>query len=218
MNQTISIAKDEVASMPVVEYPGGINAITVIDTPAKAKMALRALDKCTHIGFDTETKPSFQRGAPANKVALLQLSTGDHCFLFRLNRESIFDMVKPLLENPDIIKIGLSVHDDVNALRRRGEITPRGFLDLQDYSRTFLIGDMSLQKVYAIIFGQRISKTQRLSNWEAPVLNDAQQIYAAIDAWACLKIYRYLRGGYFKPLESPYLHVEQDETKEQALQ
>ena len=79
--------------MPVVEYPGGINAITVIDTPAKAKMALRMLNKYTHIGFDTETKPSFQRGAPANKVALLQLSTGDQCFLFRLNRVRVFDMV-----------------------------------------------------------------------------------------------------------------------------
>ena len=110
------------------------------------------------------------------------------------------------------------MHDDVNALRRRGEIMPRGFIDLQDYSHTFLIGDMSLQKVYAIIFGERISKTQRLSNWEAPTLNDAQQIYAAIDAWACLKIYRYLRGGYFRPLESPYLHVEQEDPKAQTQQ
>lgn len=201
--------------MDAVEYPGGIKAVTLIDTAAKTRIALRTLNKATHLGFDTETKPSFQRGR-TNKVALLQISNGEHCFLFRLNVPGIFEMVKPLLENPDIIKIGLSVHDDFNALRRRGEINPSGFLDLQDYCRTFLISDISLQKIYAIIFGQRISKTQRLTNWEAPHLTDAQQIYAAIDAWACLKLYRYLRSGQFHPLESPYLHYPQEHDKTQS--
>lgn len=208
MNNDLSLAieKDVVAQMPVVEYPGGIGAVTVVDTAAKAARALRALNKCTHIGFDTETKPTFQRGGKQHKVALLQLSTDDHCFLFRLNREGIFEMARPLIENPDIIKVGLSVHDDFNSLRRRGEINPAGFIDLQDYAHTFHIADLSLQKVYAIIFGERISKAQRLSNWEAETLSQPQQIYAAIDAWACLKLYRYLRGGYFHPAESPYAH------------
>lgn len=202
----ISITKEALAELPVVSYPGGIEAITVIDTAAKARVALRELNKYDHIGFDTETRPSFQRGH-VNKVALLQLSTGEHCFLFRLNRAGIFDIVRPLLENPDIIKIGLSVHDDYNALRRRGDLNPAGFLDLQDYCRTFHIDDISLQKIFAIVFGERISKTQRLTNWEAETLNDSQQIYAAIDAWACLKLYRYIRSGQFNPVESPYLQT-----------
>ncbi len=205
----ISIPKEVLAELPLVVYPGGIDAVTVVDTPAKARIALRALNKCRHIGFDTETRPSFQRGQ-VNKVALLQLSTGEHCYLFRLNRPGIFEMVKPLLENPEIIKVGLSVHDDYNALRRRGEINPAGFLDLQDYCRTFHIADISLQKIFAIIFGERISKTQRLTNWEAEHLNDSQQIYAAIDAWACLKLYKYIREGHFNPMESPYAHIEED--------
>lgn len=206
----ISIPKEVLNELPLVVYPGGIDAVTVVDTPAKARIALRALNKCTHIGFDTETRPSFQRGQ-VNKVALLQLSTGEHCYLFRLNKPGIFEMVKPLLENPDIIKVGLSVHDDYNALRRRGDITPAGFLDLQDYCRTFHITDISLQKIFAIIFGKRISKTQRLTNWEAEHLNDSQQIYAAIDAWACLKLYKYIREGHFNPMESPYAHVDDQE-------
>jgi ribonuclease D len=203
---SIAITKEQLAAMPVVEYPGGIEAVTVVDTAAKAKMALRALNKCTHIGFDTETKPTFQRGGRQHKVALLQLSDGERCFLFRLNKDGIFELARPLLENPDIIKVGLSVHDDFNSLRRRGEINPAGFLDLQDYARTFHIADISLQKIYAIIFGERISKSQRLTNWEAETLTEQQQIYAAIDAWACLKLYRYLRSGLFHPAESPYNH------------
>ncbi len=207
----ISITKEALAELPVVSYPGGIEAVTVVDTAAKARVALRELNKYDHIGFDTETRPSFQRGH-VNKVALLQLSTGEHCFLFRLNRAGIFDMVRPLLENPDIIKVGLSVHDDYNALRRRGDLNPAGFLDLQDYCRTFHIDDISLQKIFAIVFGERISKTQRLTNWEAETLNESQQIYAAIDAWACLKLYRYIRSGQFNPVESPYLQTPQPET------
>lgn len=212
----ISISKETVASMDAVEYPGGIEAVTVIDSVAKARIALRALRKCTHIGFDTETRPSFCRGH-MNKVALLQLSSGAHCYLFRLNMPGIFDAAKPLLEDPEIIKIGLSVHDDYNALRRRGEINPAGFLDLQDYARTFHIEDISLQKIYAIVFGERISKAQRLTNWEAARLTEAQQIYAAIDAWACLKLYRYMREGHFDPYTSLYI-VHEEEVSEDAAE
>jgi ribonuclease D len=206
---SIAITKEQVAQMPVVEYPGGVGAVTVVDTAAKAKMALRALNKCTHIGFDTETKPTFQRGGRQHKVALLQLSDGEHCFLFRLNKDGIFELARPLLENPEIIKVGLSVHDDFSALRRRGDINPAGFLDLQDYARTFHIADISLQKIYAIVFGGRISKSQRLTNWEADTLTEQQQIYAAIDAWACLKLYRYMRSGAFHPAESPYCKIDE---------
>ena len=220
MNSPVNLAidKETVAQMPVVEYPGGIGAVTVVDTPEKAEAALADLNRCTHIGFDTETKPTFQRGAHQHKVALLQLSTGAHCYLFRLNREGVFNAVKPLLENPKIIKVGLSVHDDFNALRRRGELNPAGFIDLQDYARTFLISDLSLQKVYAIVFGARISKSQRLTNWEADRLTEAQQIYASIDAWACLKLYRYLRGGYFNPYESPYAHPVESNSENDPMQ
>ena len=204
----INIPKEVLNELPIVTYPGGIEAVTVVDSIEKAKDALLTLNNCNCIGFDTETRPSFKKGQ-VNKVALLQLSTGDHCFLFRLNKPGVFEEVRPLLENPAIIKVGLSVYDDYNSMRRRGELNPAGFLDLQDYCRTFHIADISLQKIYAIVFGERISKAQRLTNWEAETLNEAQQIYAAIDAWACLKLYRYIRGGHFNPSESPYAHIEE---------
>lgn len=206
----LTITKEELHELPQVVYPGGIGAVTVVDTPDKAHEAVHKLGKCEHLGFDTETRPSFQRGQ-MNKVALLQLSDGEHCYLFRLNRAGIFDIVKPLLENPAIIKVGLSVHDDYNALRRRGDLEPAGFLDLQDYCRTFHIADISLQKIYAIVFGERISKTQRLTNWEAEKLNESQQIYAAIDAWACLKLYKYIRSGQFNPSMSPYANFDNEQ-------
>ena len=139
---SISISKEQVASMPLVDLPGGIESITLVDSAAKAKMALRALNKCAYIGFDTETKPTFQRGGHMHKVALLQLSTDDHHFLFRLTVPGIFEIVRPLLENPDIIKVGLSVHDDYNALRRRGIPGPTGLRQNIPYRRHLAAEDI----------------------------------------------------------------------------
>lgn len=200
--QVIAISKDVLAEMPVVAFDGGI---TVVDTPEMARVALRELTRARIVGFDTETRPSFHKGR-VHKVALMQLSTDDHCFLFRLNKLGISEGLRRFLEDPEIIKIGLSVHDDFSVMRRLNEdLDPQGFVDLQDYVKYFHIHDISLQKIYAIVFGGRISKNQRLTNWEADTLTPQQQAYAATDAWACLKIYRYLRTGSFDPDESAYI-------------
>lgn len=199
----ISITKEEVGEMPVASFPG---VITLIDTPTAAHTALRLLSGEKAIGFDTETKPAFRKGY-MHHVALMQLSTNDRCFLFRLNKTGFCAELKQLLENPDILKIGVSVHDDIGAIRRTEDINPQGFIDLQSLVKDFDIADISLQKIYAIVFGERISKGQRLSNWEADTLSDAQQTYAAIDAWACLKLYEHLQRSLFDPLSSPYRHI-----------
>lgn len=204
----IAISKDAIATMPYVSYDGGI---MVVDSVEKARVALRELSRARIVGFDTETRPSFRKGR-VNKVALMQLATDDFCFLFRLNIIGISDSLKDFLENPDIIKIGLSIHDDFEAIRRSRSIEPQGFIDLQNYVKQFNIADMSLQKIYAIVFGQCISKGQRLTNWDAPILTEHQQSYAAIDAKACLKLYRYLSSNRFDPAKSPYIVTTEDKT------
>lgn len=198
----INISKDALSQMPVITYPA---AISLIDSAAEAHAALRALLKEKIVGFDTETRPSFRKGC-VHKVALMQISTMERCFLFRLNKIGICAQLKDFLENPDITKIGLSVRDDFSVLRRSGDIEPKGFIDLQSYVKDFGITDISLQKIYGIVFGERISKTQRLTNWEADTLTPAQQAYAALDAWACLKLYIHLRDGCFDCLASPFRH------------
>ncbi len=198
----ISINKEQLNELPRTVFPG---AITVVDQPSTARTAMRTLLRERTVGFDTETRPSFRKGYQ-HKVALMQISTADRCFLFRLNKIDVSTQLKRFLENPDIIKIGLSLHDDFNVLHRSDDIDPQGFVDLQKVVGKFGITDISLQKIYAILFGERISKCQRLTNWEAETLTEAQQAYAALDAWACLRIYRYLVEGRFDTLHSPYRH------------
>lgn len=175
--------------MPKVLFPG---RIFVVYTESDAEKAVAYLKDQRIVGVDTETRPSFKRGT-THKVALLQISTQDTCFLFRLNRIGMPDSLQEFLMS-DTLKIGLSLKDDFNSLRKRQDMHPdRGnWIELQEYVGKLGIEDRSLQKIYANLFGEKISKNQRLSNWEADVLSEGQKLYAATDAWACVEIYNCL--------------------------
>lgn len=196
----LGISKETVHALPEVHYPG---RVILIDSAAKAKDAVAYLMKQPQIGFDTETRPSFQKNH-RYKVSLVQLSVPGECFLFRLKQIGSLDGLMSIFENPAIQKIGLSLKDDFHSLAKLCEFTPAGFVELQTFVKEYEIADNSLQKIFALIFGQRISKNQRLTNWEAPELTPSQQSYAAIDAWACVEIYNHLCAGNFHPEESPY--------------
>lgn len=185
---THTITKEEIAKLPVEEFKGRI--ITIL-TKEEADKAVDYLLHHPIVGFDTETRPSFKKGQ-RYKISLMQISTEDTCFLFRLNYIDIPESLAKFLHNDETMKIGLSLRDDFGAIRKRSDIEPANFLDLQDFVGKFGIEDASLQKIYAILFSKKISKGQRLTNWEADLLTDSQKKYAALDAWACLKIYNLL--------------------------
>lgn len=172
--------------MPKVEYPGDIY---IVDTPEQADMAVRYLSQFPLLGIDTETRPSFKKGEN-HKVALLQIATVERCYLFRIYKYGMTLSLIQLLENPHIIKVGISLKDDFFMLHRWAPFEPKNIIELQTLVKDIGVDDQSLQKIYANLFGNKISKSQRLSNWEADELTIPQQHYAAIDAWTCIQIYQ----------------------------
>ena len=179
------ITKEEVNKMPVVGFDG---KITLVDDVSKLQAAIDELRLADVVGVDTETKPSFTRGTH-HKVSLVQISTATHCFLFRLNKISFPKELADFLADDKIKKIGLALRDDFNGLIRQRSFKPDNFVDLQSIVMSYGILELGLQKIFAIVFGRKISKAQRLTNWENDVLTDQQQVYAATDAWASLLIY-----------------------------
>lgn len=182
------ISKDQLDALPVAKFQGQVR---IIDTRANIKAAISELMQADALGIDTETKPCFIPGK-RNQVSLLQISTDEVCYLFRLNKIGMPEELIELLEDPNILKVGLSLKDDKTTLRRLADFEPKGFVELQSLCPGYGIRDASLQKIYGIIFSEYMSKGQRMSNWEATNLSPAQQHYAALDAWACLRIYREL--------------------------
>lgn len=177
--------KNAIQGLPQAVFPG---RIIVIFSEQAAEKAVNLLLASDILGIDTETRPVFKRGI-AHQVALMQVSNRDTCFLFRLNIIGLCAPVLRLLENTRVPMIGLSLNDDITMLQRRKKFVPGRFIDLQNLVGELGIEDRALQKLYANIFREKISKRQQLSNWEAPVLSDAQKKYAALDAWACIRLY-----------------------------
>ena len=184
-----TITNEQTAELPSARFDG---RIIVVEHEEQVEAACRDLAAQRIIGFDTETRPSFKAGV-TNRVALLQLSTHENCYLIRLCRTKLHSPILKILSSPDILKIGADVAGDLRSLHVLRHFHERGFVDLQHIASHWGIEEKSLRKMSAIVLGQRVSKAQRLSNWEASTLTPQQQMYAATDAWVCISIYEKLK-------------------------
>lgn len=207
------IDKKIIAALKRVEFFG---KIIVVTTPQEAERAVDYLLSQPILGLDTETRPAFSKGQHYD-CALLQVSTRTDCFLFRLNRLGMCPAVVRLLSDKTVTKVGLAWSNDMLSLHRLGAFERGTFVELQDCVREIGIEDQSLVKIYANLFNERISKTERLSNWERVELTDAQKRYAAIDAWACIRIFQEVErlkqtGDYELTVVLPEENKQNDET------
>ena len=183
-----TIDNDTVAALPAAHFPG---RIVVVDKEEQIGEACGDLRRYKMIGFDTETRPSFRAGV-SYKVSLLQLSTPDTCYLFRLSRIRLDNRILKVLGSHEILKVGADIMGDIRSLHALRDFKADGFVDLQHEAIRWGIQEKSLRKLSAIVLGERVSKAQRLSNWEAEQLTSQQQEYAATDAWVCTRILNHL--------------------------
>ena len=190
------ISNEQTALLPAVEFRGEIR---IVEHERDIAAACKTLAEQPVIGFDTETRPSFRPGVTF-RVSLLQLSTPTVCYLFRLNKIPLAKPILQLFEDRRILKTGADVAGDLRSLRQIRHFRDGGFVDLQGIAPEWGIGEKSLRKLSAIVLGRRVSKAQRLSNWEAATLTDKQQLYAATDAWVCTRIYEQLLRTPKKPI------------------
>lgn len=183
-----SISPEELYALPPIEFGG---QIILVDRAKQLGEAVEFLSSQRILGFDTETKPSFKRGQ-INSVSLLQLSAADKVFLFRLNKIGLPYQLAEILSNPKILKIGAAIRDDIRILQKLQKFIPAGFIDLQNIVTNYGIENKGVRKLAGIILKGRISKSQQLTNWESPDFTENQKMYAATDAWVCLKMYEKL--------------------------
>ncbi|MDE5417818.1 3'-5' exonuclease domain-containing protein 2 [Labilibaculum sp. DW002] len=186
-----SITKEEINDLPLEAFEG---EIILVDQGEELQEAVDYLKQYPILGFDTETRPSFKKGR-VNDVALLQLAANSRTFLFRINRIGLPQQLVDLLADPEIIKVGAAIKDDIRGLQDITDFDGNSFLELQQYVSSFGIENFSLKKLAAIVLRIRISKRQQVSNWEAEELSCGQLRYAATDAWVSLKIFEKLKAS-----------------------
>ena len=206
------IAKTAIQDLPLTHFDG---EVVVVDRPEQVAQAAAYLNQFTVLGVDTEARPSFKKGVHY-PTALVQISTQERCYLFRLTHVGLPVEIAQILANPAICKVGLAFKDDINGLRRRRDFKPANCIDLQSIVCKYSIMDMGLQKIFAILFGKKISKSQQLTNWENSHLTPEQARYASTDAWATLLIYLTLQQT--KPLSKKEVEALKLAEKEAQFQ
>jgi ribonuclease D len=183
-----SISKEAIGELPLCQFEG---RITVVEDPSAIQEIVALLSNEKVLGFDTETKPSFKKGE-SNHISLLQISTATDAYLFRIHKTGLPVEIINLFENPNIYKVGVGIRDDLRGLNKISKFRPVKFVELQDMVKVFDIDVFSLKALAGLILNVRISKRQRLSNWETEVLTTGQIDYAATDAWIALRIFQEL--------------------------
>lgn len=178
----------DISNLELISFEG---EITVVDAPKALESAVKELALAPVLGFDTETKPSFKKGEKYS-IALLQLSTENKAYLFRLNKIGLPKSIVDILSNGEIKKVGLAIRDDLRGLKELSPFEPKNFIEIQDVAKLKGLKSQGLQTITEEIFQKRLSKKAKLTNWEAMKLTEAQILYAATDAWIGLQIYQHL--------------------------
>ena len=179
------LSKTEINSLPLRYYNGPIR---IIQTAEQAKDACSILIKEKVLGFDTETRPAFNKGQ-SYLPSLLQMAGTKVVYLFQLSKCGLPDSITNLLSNVNIIKSGVAIDQDLIELQQILNFKPGGFIDLGDIARSNGLPHHGLRGLAAFLLNFRISKSVRTSNWSANQLTKKQIKYAATDAWLGRELY-----------------------------
>src|SRR6266849_1583865 len=179
-----SISREDMAKLPIRRYEG---RLSLVATPEDLELAHSDLRQEAIVGLDTETRPAFKKGE-SHLPCLVQAATARAVYLFQLRRTEVFPVLAALLSDPRIVKAGVSLADDLRALKRVFPFEEKNMLDLGLVARRSGFGQTGVRNLAGILLGLRIPKGTKTSNWAARELSPAQIAYAATDAWACREL------------------------------
>lgn len=175
----------EINALPLRMYDGEIK---IVRTLAQWLAAEKEMREDGILGFDTETRPTFRKGK-TNYPAIIQLATARRVYITQLSWFPFGKNCAGLLADPNILKIGVGIRDDMQALARRYPFQAAGVVELGDIARANNLPNLGLRSMAASLFGWRISKSAQCSNWNLRKLSERQIAYAATDAWIGRLIY-----------------------------
>jgi len=185
-NHSNFLSTEDINNLEVISFEG---EILYIDSDEKLKNIELPDDKL--VGFDTETKPSFKKNIK-NHLSLIQIATENKAFLFHLKKIKDKSIIFEYLNNHNITKIGSGIADDIKKINEISniEILKNSFVDLQNIAKQMELPRSNLRFLSAYFLNKRIIKSSQTSNWDKHPLTPKQMLYAATDAWICLKIYK----------------------------
>jgi len=186
------ISREELIELPIRRYEGSVH---VVAGHADLQRAMQDILRESVVGFDTETRPAFRTGE-SYLPSLVQFATASAVYLLQVQQQDLSGPVREVLSSEKIIKVGVSVTDDMRNLKKLFQFDERSVVDLGKVAERNGLKQTGIRNLAGIFLGTRIPKGTKTTNWAARRLTPQQIAYAATDAWACRELY--LR---FKELE-----------------
>lgn len=172
-----------------------LQKICLLRTTDDLFFAQDEISKASHVGFDTESKPTFIANEASTGPHLVQISTKQHAFLFTLDYSSGTELLSELIRSDKIVKVGFGLKSDRGPICKKLGSKLEPTIELSEAVRRLgYKQQVGVQAAVAIVLGQYLQKSKTLttSNWAAKILSDHQQLYAANDAYASLCVYHEL--------------------------
>jgi len=180
-----NVSREEINELPIRRYEGEVRVVAALHDLAPA---MADLLQETVVGFDTETRPSFRVGE-SYPPSLAQVATGRAVYLFQVQRQDIAAAVAEMLAEKRIVKAGVGLAYDLQALKKVIQFTEKSIVDLGTVATRHGLKQTGVRNLTGLFLGFRIPKGTKTSNWSRPRLSAQQITYAATDAWACRELY-----------------------------
>jgi ribonuclease D len=175
-----------------------LQRVFVVSNERQAGLALGELMEATLVGFDTESKPTFQKGEKSEGPHVLQFATTEKAFIFQSHVEESYSVILELLKSAQLTKIGFGLDGDLAQISNRFGIRPSSIVDLDSSFRKLgYRNSVGAKSAIAMLFNRKMTKSKAIttSNWGARELNDRQLLYAANDAYAAIQVYHALSSS-----------------------
>ena len=184
-NPVQSISREEMSELPIRRYEGSVRVVT---GHPDLQQAMEDLCQETVVGFDTETRPAFRPGE-SYLPSLVQFATAGAVYLLQVQQHDFSAAMREILSSERIIKVGVSVADDMRNLKQLFEFDERSVVDLGKVAKRHGLRQTGVRNLAGMFLGTRIPKGAKTTNWAARRLTPQQITYAATDAWACRELY-----------------------------
>lgn len=212
------LSKEYINTLPIIKFAGNV---VMVDQDEDIDQVVQKLQKEKYVGFDTESRPSFTKGI-TYPISLIQIATEHVAYLFRSNGNEFPGLLWNFLADKNILKIGIGLNGDMEKLKQFDRFYPGNFVDLSKLASEKGIIQVGARALTARYLEKRLVKTAQRTNWAVPNLTEKQKVYAATDAWICLRIYPLILSdnNIYPPeekedeqsLNEPHLELEHERT------
>jgi ribonuclease D len=174
----------------------GLESVFVVSDKQQAEIACQELMRAEVVGFDTESKPTFQKGEQSAGPHILQFATVEKAFIFHAHFSESEKIIIELLMSERLTKIGFDLRGDLSHISRRFGVRPASIVDLgRSFRQLGYRNTIGATSAVAMLFNRRLHKSKAIttSNWAARKLTERQLLYAANDAYAAIRVFHALQ-------------------------